>query len=160
MAAFRLKALNERAKHDALREGADDGAVVEGTIPEGPMLGVAVAELERNATENERQQHDGDREINRWDDDRKCKRESSHKRKPAEHQPGFVPVPDGRDRVHDQVARISIRRESIEYAHAQIEAVQEHIHKDANAEHERPDGHEIEKGLGHSRCPASVAGSA
>ena len=124
------------------------------------MLGVAVAELERNATKNERQQHDGDREINRWDDDRKCERESSHKRKPAEHQPGFVAVPDGRDRVHDQVARIPIGRESVEYAHAQIEAVQKHIHKHANAEHERPDGHEIENGRAHNRRPVSVAGSA
>ena len=58
MAAFRLKALNERAEHNALREGAKDGAVVEGVIPEGPMLGVAVAELESDAAENERQQHD------------------------------------------------------------------------------------------------------
>src|ERR1700733_3614424 len=76
VASFRLKALNERAEDNALREGAKDGAVVEGAIPEGPMLGVAIAELERNATENERQQHDGDREINRRDDDRKSERES------------------------------------------------------------------------------------
>ena len=160
VATFRLKALNECAEHHALREGAEDGAVVEGVIPEGPMLGVAVAELERDATENERQQHDGDREINRRYDDRKSERESGHKRKSAEHQPGFVAVPDRRDRVHDQVARISIGRESVEYAHAQIEAVQEHIQKDANAEHERPDGHEIENGLAHDRRPVSVAGSA
>src|SRR6204780_1959245 len=75
VASFRLKALNECAEHDTLRKGAKDGAVVEGPIPEGPMLGVAVAELESNATENERQQHDGDREINRRYDDSKSERE-------------------------------------------------------------------------------------
>ena len=101
-----------------------------------------------------------DRKIDSWNDDRECERESRHKRKSAEHQPGLVAVPDRRDRVHDQIARIPVGRESIEYAHAQIEAVQEHIEKDADAKHERPGGHEIKNGLGHSRCPVSVDGSA
>ena len=160
MAAFCLKALNERAEHNALREGANDGAVVKGVIPEGPMFGVAVAELECDAAKDERQQHDDDRKVDRWNDDRECERESGHKRKSAKHQPGLVAVPDRRDRVHDQIARIAIGRESIEYAHAQIEAVQEHIEKDADAKHERPDGHEINNGLSHRRRPVSVDGSA
>ena len=65
VAAFGLKALNERAEHDALREGADDRAVIEGAIPEGPMLGVAVAELESDAAEDEREQHDQGSESRR-----------------------------------------------------------------------------------------------
>ncbi len=116
-----------------LREGADDGAVVEGVIPERPMLRVAVAELEGDAAEDERQQHDEDRKVDRGHDDREGEREGGHEREPAEHEPGLVAVPDGRDRVHDQIARIPIGREAIEDADAQIEAVQKHIEKDADA---------------------------
>ena len=75
VAAFGLEALDERAEHDALGESAEDGAVVEGVIPEGPMLGVAVAELERDAAKDERQQHDEDRKIDRRYDDGEGERE-------------------------------------------------------------------------------------
>ena len=44
------------------------------------MLRVAVAELESHAAENERQQHDGDRKIDSWNDDRECEREGPHER--------------------------------------------------------------------------------
>ena len=52
------KALDEGAEHDALREGAERRAVAERVVPEGAVLGVAVAELERHAAEDEREQHD------------------------------------------------------------------------------------------------------
>ena len=160
MATFRLKALNERAEDDALRESAEDGAIVEGVIPERPMLCVAVAKLESDAAEDEREQHDQDRKVDRGQDDREGERESRQKRDPAEHEPGLVAVPDRRDRVHDQIARIPIGREAIEDADAQIEAVQKHIEKDADSKHERPDRHEIENERAHNRPPGPVAGSA
>ena len=82
------------------------------------------------------------------------------RRKSAKHQPGLGAVPERRDRAQDQIARIAVTREPIENAHAQIEAVQEHIEKDADAKHERPRRHEINSRLAHGRCPASVDGSA
>ena len=124
------------------------------------MLGVPVAELESDAAENEGQQHDQDRKVDRRQNDRKSEREGGQERDAAEHEPGLVAVPDRRDRVHDPVARIPVGREAIEDAHAQIEAVQKHIEKDADAKHERPDGDEIDNGLGHGRRPPSVDGSA
>ena len=98
--------------------------------------------------------------IDRRYDDGEGERESGHERNPAENEPGLVAVPDRRDRVDDQIARIPIGRESIEDAHAEIEAVQEHVKEDADAEHERPDGHEIENGLAHDLPPGPVDGSA
>src|SRR5271170_4307932 len=125
MAAFGLEALDERA---------EDGAVVEGAVPKSPMLGVAVAEFERHAAKYERQQHDEDRKIDRRYDDGEGERESSHERNPAENEPCLVAIPDRRDRVHDQIARIPTGCESVEDAHAEVKAVQQHVKEDANAE--------------------------
>ena len=86
--------------------------------------------------------------------------ESAHERKPAEDEPSLIAVPNGRDRVHDEVARIPIGREFVENADAQIEAIQENVKEDADAKHERPCGDKIYNGLAHGRVPASVEGSA
>ena len=149
MATFRLKALNECAEDNALREGAKDGAVVEGAILERPMVRVAVAELERNATENERQQHDDDREINRGNDDRKSERRKADiSASPPSTSQVSLPSSSGWTRSSSRpgCAWIPIGRESHRNAHAQIEAVQEHIQKDAKPKHERPDGRRSRKG--------------
>ena len=90
----------------------------------------------------------------------KASGKGGHERNPAENEPCLVAIPDRRDRVHDQIARIPVGRESVEDAHAEIEAVQQHVKKDADAKNERPDRHEIEDGLAHGRAPAPVDGSA
>ena len=108
------------------------------------MLGVAEAELEGDAAEDQRQQHDQDREIDRRDDDREGQRERGQQPDAAEHQPGLVAVPDRRDGVHHQVARRGVRREAVEHADAEIEAVEQHVEEDAEPEDHRPDRHEIE----------------
>ena len=51
------KSLDEGAEHDTLRESGDRRAVAEPMIPKAAPLGVAVAELEGDAAEDQRQQH-------------------------------------------------------------------------------------------------------
>src|SRR5690242_7953853 len=118
-----LEALDEGAEHDALREGRERRAVAEGVIPEGEMRGIAIAELEGDPAEDERQQHGEDREVDGGNDDCESERECRQQPDPAEHEPGLVAVPDGCDRVHDEIARGAVWREAVEDADAEIEAV-------------------------------------
>ena len=62
----------------------------------------------------------------------------------AQHQPGFVAVPDRRDGIHQQIARGFAVGEIVENADAQIEAVQQHIEEHRQAQDQRPHRHEIE----------------
>ena len=151
------KALDERAEHDPLGEGAEGRAVAEGVVPEGAMLGVAEPELEGDAAEDERQQHDQKREIDRRQDDGEGEREGREQRHAAEHEPGLVAVPHRRNRVHHQIARLAVGSEAVEDADAEVEAVEQHVEKDADAEDEGPDRHEIENIGAHLRSPIRQA---
>ena len=85
------------------------------------------AELERHAAENERQQHQQNREVNRGDDDRERQRKSRHQADAAEHEPGLVAVPDRRDRIHHDAALARVRHQPVEDADTEIEAVEHHV---------------------------------
>ena len=102
-------------------------------IPERPVGGVPEPELERDAPEHQRQQHDQHGEIHRRNDDREGQRKCDQQADAAEDEPGLVPVPDRRDAVHQQVARRRIRREAVEDADTEVEAVQQDIEKDAGS---------------------------
>jgi hypothetical protein len=112
-----------------LSKSAEGRAVAEAVVPEGPALGVAKAELERHAAEHEREQHDQHREIYRGQDDGEGERKRREQRDAAENEPGLVAVPDGRNRVHHQIARLAVGREAVEDADAEVEAVEQHIEK-------------------------------
>ena len=94
-----------------------------------------------------------DREIDRRQDDGEGERKGGEQRHAAEHEPGLVAVPDRRDRVHHQIARAAVGREAVEDADAEVEAVEQHIEKHADAEHQRPDRNEIENRPAHARPP-------
>ncbi len=81
LAPVGLKALDEGAEHDALRKGAERRAVAERIVPERAALGVPVAELERDAAKDQREQHDDDREIDRRQDDGEGERERREQRR-------------------------------------------------------------------------------
>ena len=155
LAARHLEALDEGAEHEALGEGGNGRSVAEGMVPERPVLGIAEAELERDAPEHEGQQHDQDREVDGRNDDGEGQREGRQQPDAAHHQPGLVAVPDRSDRVHHRVARRRVGRQAIEHADAEIEAVEEDVEEDRGADDQGPDRHEIEH-LRH-RVPPSPA---
>ena len=66
--------------------------------------------------------------------------------KPAEHQPGLVAVPDPARSSSSPGCAIAIRRKPVEDADAEIEAVEQHIDEDADAEDECPDGRRSKRG--------------
>jgi hypothetical protein len=100
------------------------------------------AELEGDAAEDERQQHQQHGEIDRRNDDGERHREHSEQRQPAEDQPRLVAIPDWRDRAHDGAA-LALRCEAIKDADAKIEAVQHHIEEHADADDRGPDRQQI-----------------
>src|SRR6478752_10213839 len=62
------------------------------------------AQLESDASEDERYHHDEDREIKSWQDNGEGEWKGGKQSKPAEHGPGLVAIPDRRNRVHYEVA--------------------------------------------------------
>ena len=103
-AAFDRDALQQRAERDPLRERRDQRARGEAEIPDVPVAGIAPAEFERDAAEHEAEQHRDQRRVERGHHDRISEREGGEQPAAAEHQPGFVAVPDRRDRIHRGVA--------------------------------------------------------
>ena len=85
------------------------------------------------------EQHEQHREIHRRDDDGEGQRKGREQCEAAEHEPCLVAVPDRRDRVHDEVARLQVGLEAVEDADAEIEAVEQHIEEDAGGEDDRPE---------------------
>ena len=101
---------------------------------------VLEAELESDAAEDEREQHDQDREIDRRNDDGEGERKRREQAQSAEYQPGLVAVPDRRDRIHHDGARGVVRREAVENADAEIEAVEDDVIEDRQREQDGPSG--------------------
>ena len=110
-------------------------------------------ELECDAAEDEAEQHRENREVDRRHDDREGKRESREEPESAEHEPGFVTVPDRRNRSHHQVAGVIARREGEKDSHAEVEAVEQHVHEDSEREDQRPDRNEVH---GHGGVPLTI----
>ena len=127
-------------------------------IPERAVLGVAVAEFEGEPAEDQGEQHQQDREIDGRNDDGEGDREGGEQADAAENEPSLVAVPDRRDRVHHQVARITVGREIVEHADAEIEAVERDIQEDADGEDGGPDRNQVERG--HQRVSAVTDASA
>src|SRR5262245_8221581 len=124
-------------------------------IPERLALGIAKAELEGDAAKYQRQQHDQDRKIKRRDKDGEGKWKGRKQCHAAQHQPGLVAVPYGRNRVHHEIARSGVRHEVVENANPQVEAVEQDIEEDAGAEDQRPHGHEVKRV--HSVLPSCTS---
>ena len=138
-AALDRDALEQRAERDPLREGRDQRAEEEAGIPEFAVAGIAPAELEGDAAEDEAEQHRDQRRVERGQDDRISEREGGEQPAAAEHQPGLVAVPDRRDRVHRLVALLADREAREEDADAEIEPVHHHIGRDREGDDEGPD---------------------
>ena len=121
-----------------LREGRDERAACESDIPQRPMAGIAPAELEGDAAEDETQQHGDNRRVEGRQDDRISEREGGEEAAAAEHEPGLVAVPHRRDRVHRNVALLARRERREQEADAEVEPVHDHIGEDREGDEHRP----------------------
>ena len=142
-APFHLDALQQRAQRHPLRQRRDEAAAGEGLVPEGLMPGVTPAIFERHAAEYEAQQHRDDQRIGRGQDHRIGERESGKQAPSPQHQPGLVPVPHRRDRVHRPVTLAPCGEGREQDADAEIEAVHHHIGEDGKGDDEGPDNGQI-----------------
>ena len=161
--AFDLEALDEGAEHEALGERREHRAVVERLIPEMAVARGFEAELERDAAQDQRDQHDQERQVGAREDDRIGEREGAEQGGAAEHEPGLVGVPDRRHRGHHDVAVGIARRVREQDADAEIEAVQQHVHDHGEHDDAGPGHRQIDAELAHadhSAGPAAESGRA
>ncbi len=139
-APLHRQAADECAEHHALEEGRRQRAADEGLVPYVlPLLAGLEAELEGHAAEDQRQQHDDDRQVERRQHHRIGQRKGREQPAAAQHQPGLVAVPDRRHGVHHDVPIGSVLHEREEDADAEIEAVHHHVHHDPEDDDHCPD---------------------
>ena len=120
---------------------------------------VPPAEFEGDAAKDQADQHRDDRRVQRRHQHRIGQRKRRHQAAAAEHQPGFVAVPDRRDAVHDDVA-IGLRgKQRKQDAEPEVEAVHHHIDEHRKGDDERPDGREVDAG-GHRAAPSAATPAA
>ena len=152
-ACLDMDALKDGAERDPLRQRGDARAERERDVPQRPVTRIAPAELERDAAEDQPEQHCDDQRVGRRQDDRIGEREGGEQAAAAHHQPGLVAVPDRRDRVHRLVALVADREAREEDADAEIEAVHDDIGEDREADDPGPDDGEID--AAHRRYSAA-----
>src|SRR5207247_5107611 len=98
--------LNESTQHETLWQGRDERAVMKGRIPSVARTRRSLeAQLEGNASEDQGHQHDKNRKIEGRQNDGEGEGEGSEEGDPAQDEPGFVAIPDRRNRVHHKIAR-------------------------------------------------------
>ena len=128
---------------DALAKGRErrTGGESEGPMP---LAGHSdPAELECDPAKHQRQQHDDDRQIERRQNDRIGQREGDHHAGAAEHEPRLVAVPERRDGIHHLVALVLGLGERKQDADSEIEAVEDHVHRDREPDDRGPDDRQI-----------------
>ena len=89
--ARNFEALHESPGHDALREGHHERAGVERLVPDAPGRIGLEAELECDAAEDQGNQHDQHRNVERRHQDRVGNREHAEQAGAAEDEPDFMP---------------------------------------------------------------------
>ena len=94
---------------------------------------IAPAEFEGDAAEHQAEQHRDHRRVERRHQHRVGQRKRRHQPAAAEHQPGFVAVPDRRDAVHDDVAIAPFREQRKQDAEAEVETVHHDVDEHAKA---------------------------
>ena len=149
--------LDEAAEHQALGHGREQRAVVERLVPEMTAGARLEAELEGDAAQDERDQHDQERQVGAREDHRIGEREGAEQGRPAEHQPGLVAVPDRRHRGHHQIAVLIARGVAEEDADPEVEAVEQHVHHHGERDDPGPGQGQIDAEIAHRRQPAGPA---
>src|SRR3546814_5164650 len=97
------------------------------------------AKFEGHAAKDQTQQHENKRQHECAKYDGVSQWESRQQARTAQYQPGFVAVPDRRHGIHHDVPVFFPRDEGEQYAYAQVEAVHDDIHKDAEQNDNGPE---------------------
>ncbi len=106
------------------------------------------AELERDATEHQCQQHHDERHVERRHHDRVSGRERHEQAVAAEDEPRLVAIPERRDRVHHPIAVGFARKERKQDADAEIESVEDHVQRDGDGHDAGADERQPERRAG------------
>src|SRR5690606_37002940 len=140
-----LDAVDVGAQRDTLEERGDHRSPDERLIPQvAPFIRGLEPKFEGDATENESEQHEHQRQhegtehhgVGQW----KCSKQS----RPAQHKPRLVAIPDRRNRVHHHVAVLLIGEKGKQDANAQVKAVHDDIHQNAEKDDDRPDQRKVD----------------
>ena len=137
-------ALHQRAKGHALGKGCNQRAAAEGPVPEELAAFGAPAELKGHAAQDKGQQHGDERGIEGGQHHGIGQREHGQQTAAAEHQPGFIAIPDGGDGIHHHVAVMAFLGKRKEDADAEIEAVEDHIGENREGDEAGPDEWKID----------------
>jgi hypothetical protein len=109
---------------------------VEGVVPVAFVR--QVAKLERNPAKRQADEHEENRKVDGRQNDGERERKRREQCDAAQYQPGFVSIPDRRDRIHHQIAADIVGSVGKKDADAEIEAVEQHIHEHAQGEDTGP----------------------
>ena len=93
-----------------------------------PALGLD-PELERDPAQHQADQHRGDRKVQRAQHHTMRGGEGGEEQADAEHQPGFVRVPERADRADHQIL-LGALGAGHQHAHAEVVAVEHHVGED------------------------------
>ena len=103
------KAVDKRADDNPLAEGRQQRAAGKGIVPEDAMRGNRFkTKFKGHAAKNQADEHRRQRDNQRISDHRIGQRKGAEQPCPAEHQPGFVTIPDGGDAVDHHIALFAI----------------------------------------------------
>ena len=97
------------------------------------------AELEGDAAKHQCQKHENDWQIECRENGRVRQWEGDHHAGAAEHEPRLVAVPERSDGIHHLVALVVGLGERKQYADSEIEAVEDHIHRNSEPDDGGPD---------------------
>ena len=158
LAARDVDALQDGAERNALRQRRQQRSAGKGDVPLVPFLCRAPAEFKGDAAEHQAEQHRDHGRVERRHQHRIGQRERGHQAAAAEHQPGFVAVPDRRDAVHDDVAIALLRKQRKQDAEAEVEAVHHDIDEHGKGDDEGPDGGKVDRD--HRAAPSVAAPAA
>ena len=98
-----------------------------------------VAEFERNAAENERSEHEKDRNIKGRHQNRVGEWEGCKQAAAAKNKPGLIAVPDGLDCGRHQIAFFVRLRKCRQNTNAKVGPVQKDIEHNRGGDEKRPD---------------------
>ncbi len=102
-------------------------------------------EFECDAAENQCDQHHQDRQVKSRKQGRVSERECAEQPGCTNNEPGFVEVPDRRDRIHGDVALALILHQRKKDSKPKIEAIEQHIHEHCKGDHGSPNDGDVDR---------------
>ena len=127
-----------RAVEDGEQSAGEAEDAVEEREPDADVD--VVAELEADAAQDEKPEHDHERQIEAAEGRGIEKREGEVERAAAGEKPDFVAIPDGADGMKGGFAlRVVAGKEEVQYADAEVEAVEDDVADDHYGNQPEPD---------------------